>query len=58
MDPDPDSGGQKLLGKVGKSAEISCFDVLDLKAKCFYCSLDVLYKGLDISIVLQFSILY
>jgi hypothetical protein len=30
QNPDPDPGGQKLLTKVGKNCEISCFEVLDI----------------------------
>jgi hypothetical protein len=30
LNPDPVSGGQKLLTKVEKNVEISCFEVLDV----------------------------
>jgi hypothetical protein len=40
LDPDPDTGGQKLPPKIEKSKEFSCFEVLD-----------VLFKGLKASSV-------
>ncbi len=49
---DPDPGGQKLPKKIGKSAEFSCFAVLDVLfwwLKASLCSLGVLYEGLRIS---------
>jgi hypothetical protein len=56
VDPDSESGSgsrrAKKSTKIGRSSEISCFEVLDvplLRAEGFSCSLDVLYGGLGIS---------
>jgi hypothetical protein len=49
---DPDPGGQKLLTKIEKSKEFSCFEVLDVLlwgVEGFSYSLGVLYGSIDIN---------